>query len=99
VATRTIQSEKIEVLLTLTEEQTLEAAATLSNQSISDFVRKAALDLADETLPDRRRFVLDDERWAAFMAALDAPPRDMPRLRRLLNEPSIFSDLETGPST
>ncbi|WP_246672101.1 MULTISPECIES: DUF1778 domain-containing protein [unclassified Mesorhizobium] len=45
-----------------------------------------------ENLADRGRFHLDPEKWAAFIAALDAPIRDLPRLKRLLNEPSIFSD-------
>ena len=38
----------------------------------------------DETLADRRVFQLDEVQWAAFMAALDLPPRDNPRLRKLL---------------
>ena len=45
---------------------------------------------ADETLADRTRFVLDADRWKAFMEALDAPPRAIPRLSRLLKEPSVF---------
>ncbi|GAA6619090.1 DUF1778 domain-containing protein [Scytonema sp. NUACC26] len=45
---------------------------------------------AQETLTDRRLFVLDDEQWRAFQAALDSPPQEKPRLARLLTEPSIF---------
>jgi uncharacterized protein (DUF1778 family) len=45
---------------------------------------------ADETLADRTRFGLDADRWKAFMEALDAPPREIPRLGRLLEEPSVF---------
>jgi uncharacterized protein (DUF1778 family) len=33
---------------------------------------------------------LDADQWEAFMAALDAPPRPLPRLKRLLNEPGFF---------
>jgi len=33
---------------------------------------------------------LDAERWASFLAALDASPKSRPRLARLLNEPSII---------
>ncbi|WP_352928351.1 DUF1778 domain-containing protein [Mesorhizobium sp. M1088] len=40
---------------------------------------------------DPHSFRLDAEKWAAFMAAMDAPTRDLPRLKRLLSEPSIFS--------
>ncbi|WP_352867473.1 DUF1778 domain-containing protein [Mesorhizobium sp. M1409] len=45
-----------------------------------------------EKLADRRSFHLDAKKWAAFMAALDASTRDLSRLKRLLSEPSIFSD-------
>jgi uncharacterized protein (DUF1778 family) len=35
-------------------------------------------------LADRRTFVLNNEQWADFMAALDSPPADNPRFRALL---------------
>jgi uncharacterized protein (DUF1778 family) len=54
---------------------------------VSDFVLRTALARADEILADRRVFKLDDEQSEAFMAALDAPPKPRPRLKRLLNEP------------
>ena len=43
-----------------------------------------------EALLDRRYFVLDLERWAAFQATLDAPARPNPRLEKLLQTPSVF---------
>jgi uncharacterized protein (DUF1778 family) len=45
---------------------------------------------AEERLADRRSFTLSPEKWDAFIAALDAPPRAHPRLARLLQEPSVF---------
>ncbi|MEJ2388400.1 MAG: DUF1778 domain-containing protein [Chromatiaceae bacterium] len=48
------------------------------------------MERADETLADRQHFGLDAERWSAFMAALDKPPRALPRLERLLREPTPF---------
>ena len=53
-------------------------------------IGQVALVRADETLADRTRFGLDADRWKAFMEALDAPPREIPRLGRLLKEPSVF---------
>ena len=50
---------------------------------------------AAEVLLDRRYFVLDPERWAAFQAVLDAPPRPNPRLRKLLQTPSVFERTDT----
>jgi hypothetical protein len=35
-------------------------------------------------------FELNPKRWQAFTAALDRPARKAPRLRRLLQEPSIL---------
>ena len=45
----------------------------------------------DETLAGLTHFGLDAQRWKAFMEALDAPPRDISRLGRLLQEPSVLT--------
>jgi len=63
---------------------------------VSEFVLESALVRADETLADRTRFGLDAEQWEAFLTALDAPPRDLPRLKRLFEEASVF---DTGASS
>lgn len=43
-------------------------------------------------------FHLDDEQWDRFMAILDAPPKPIPRLMRLLQEPSILERNTHGES-
>lgn len=48
------------------------------------------LSCTEDALPDRQRFTLNAEQWAEFQAALDAPPRALPRMSRLLNEPSVL---------
>ena len=48
--------------------------------------------LVDEVLADQVHFSLSPERWDAFCAALDAPPKVIPALRRLLKKPSVFHD-------
>ena len=45
---------------------------------------------AESTLADRTRFEMSPERWNAFLDALDEPARDVPELRRLMAEPSVF---------
>ncbi len=92
MASTTNRTQKIDIRVTPEHKQTLQAAATAANQSVSEFVLASALEHAAETLPDRRYFGLDAERWEAFLAALDAPPRDLPRMRKLLAEPSVFDD-------
>lgn len=39
---------------------------------------------------NRRTFVLNATQWKAFVSAQHAPPRPLPRLKRLLNEPGFF---------
>lgn len=81
---RSQRTEKLDLRLTHDAKQRISAAAAVSESSVSEFVLKSALDRADETLADQRLFVLGPEEWAAFNAALDAPPRVLPELKRLL---------------
>ncbi|MEX0957547.1 MAG: DUF1778 domain-containing protein [Rhizobiaceae bacterium] len=94
MTTRTTRSEKLDLRLTPEAKRILSAAAAAERRSVSDYVLDSALGRAEETLADRRSFSLDAERWQSFMAALDAPVRDMPRMRKLLNESGIFSGNE-----
>lgn len=84
------RTEKLDLRLTPSAKRVLQSAATAARRSVSEFVLESALARAEETLPDRRRFGLDAERWAAFHAALDAPARPHPRLKKLLQKPSVF---------
>lgn len=90
MAARAVRTEKLDLRLTRSDKRALEAAASLSRRSVSAFVLESALARADETLADRRTFVLNPDQWKAFTAALDAPPRPLPRLQRLLTEPGFF---------
>jgi len=91
---RTTRSEKLDLRLTRDAKRALRAAAAASHRSVSEFVLESALARADEALADRRIFGLSAEQWKAFQAALDAPPRSLPRLERLLKEPGFF---DAGP--
>ena len=87
---RSIRTAKLDLRLSPEAKEKLQAAASLSRRSVSEFVLESALVRAEETLTDRSRFGLDAGRWKAFLAALDAPSRDLPRLNRLFQEPSVF---------
>ena len=87
---RVTRTEKLDLRLTARAKRTLQTAAEASHKTLSDFVLESALARADSVLADRQVFRLDAERWTAFLAALDAPPKPRPRLARLLNEPSIL---------
>ncbi len=89
---RSLRSEKLDLRLTRKAKTTLRAAAAASNRSVSEFVLESALARADEALADRHTFGLNATQWKAFLAALDAPPRPLPRLERLLKEPGFFDE-------
>jgi uncharacterized protein (DUF1778 family) len=84
------RNDKLDLRLTSSAKRKLQIAATAAQRSVSEFVLESALARAEEILPDRRQFGLDARQWAQFQAALDAPTRATPRLKRLLREPSVF---------
>jgi uncharacterized protein (DUF1778 family) len=90
MAARSKRTAKLDLRLSPKAKQKLQTAAETAGRTVSEFVLESALVRADETLADRTHFGLDARRWKAFMDALDAPPREMPRLGRLLQEPSVF---------
>ena len=98
MATQPIQTErrteKLDVRVSPSAKAKLQAAASVSHRSVSDFVMESALSRAEETLAERRIFGLDAEKWAAFQIALNAPPRFLPRLETLLDEPGFFDSDE-----
>ena len=71
-------------------DQLVRRAAAVSHRSLTDFVVEAAVVEAERILSDRTRFVLDDEDWERFSAALDREPRDVPGLARLFASRSVF---------
>jgi uncharacterized protein (DUF1778 family) len=77
---RTIEREK--AMLTM--------AARARNLSVSQFLLQTSLPVAERIVEeDAHRiqtvFKLNDAEWQEFNRLLDAPPRDIPELRKLLN--------------
>jgi len=81
------KTERIDVRASSAVKQLLQEAARASHKNVSEFLLDAGVNAANEALAERRHFVLDDEQWATFQQALDAPPQALPRLQRLLTEP------------
>jgi uncharacterized protein (DUF1778 family) len=62
----------------------IDRAAEALGKNRSDFMLEAACREAGAVLADRRFFLLDERTYRRFTAALDKPPAENPRLRRLL---------------
>jgi len=86
----TKRSDRIDLRIDPKAKEALQAAALLKHKTVSEFILENAISAANEVLADRRHFVLNAEQWEAFQAALDASPRALPRLERLMREPGFF---------
>ena len=64
--------------------QLIDDAAAIIGKTRTEFMIESARREAIDVLLDQRLFVLDSERYNAFMRALDNPTAPGPRLRSLL---------------
>lgn len=64
--------------------QLIDAAAAILGKTRTEFMIDSARRQAIDVLLDQRLFVLDADRYDAFMYALDNPPAPGPKLRSLL---------------
>lgn len=62
----------------------IDRAAEALGKDRTEFMLEAATREAQSVLLDRRFFQLDEDAFERFAEALDAPPSDNPRLRKLL---------------
>jgi uncharacterized protein (DUF1778 family) len=63
--------------------QLIDDAAAVLGKTRTDFMIDSARKVAIDVLLDQRLFVLDPERYDAFVYALDNPPAPGPKLRSL----------------
>ena len=73
-----------------TQKKVIAEAARIKDTTISDFVLEQSLTAAQQVIADQAQFRLPKKRWKKFCDALDAPPKKIPALRRLLTKPGPF---------
>ena len=83
------RDRRFQLRATATEEILIKVAAARQGVNVTDFIMRSACEKAEQALSDQTRFVLDDKQWKAFMTALDRPPKEKPRLRRLFTESHV----------
>lgn len=89
-AKRATKEERIDLRLSVKAKALLQRAAAVRHKTVTEFVLDSGLSAAAEALADRREFLLDEKQWRAFLAALDAPPKPKPRLKRLLKNRGVL---------
>jgi uncharacterized protein (DUF1778 family) len=65
------------------ERALLEAASEQARTSLSEFIRRKALDAAEAEILERRIVTIPAKDWEAFEAWANRPPREIPALKAL----------------
>ena len=63
----------------------IDRAASVLGKTRSEFMLDSARRSAEDVLLDQKLFVLDEERYAAFLNLLDEPPKPVEELKKLLS--------------
>jgi uncharacterized protein (DUF1778 family) len=85
-----LRDTKVQLRMRPLQKDVIARAANLKQTTLTNFMVEQAFQSAQQILADQVHFYLSDEKWKEFCAALDAPPKDLPRLRKLLTRPSVF---------
>jgi uncharacterized protein (DUF1778 family) len=83
---------RLNIRVSAHEKDVISRAAGTLNTTVSRFVRQMAYAEAQAVLAEQSRFRHSEAKWREFCKALDAPPRDIPALRKLLMEPGVFDE-------
>src|SRR5258708_28157450 len=78
------RGETINLRASRKQKALIDQAAEALGRSRSDFMLDTVCREDEAVLLDRRYFVLSDAAFKKFTAVLDKPPKDNPKLRRLL---------------
>lgn len=73
----------LSVRVSAEERALLEAASDQARTSLSDFIRRKAVDAAESAMLERRVVTIPADDWEAFEAWTRQPAKDVPALREL----------------
>jgi uncharacterized protein (DUF1778 family) len=86
----TTKATKVQLRLRPAQKAAIARAAELRRTSLSQFMLDHAYEAAQQVLAEQTDIVMPPAEWRAFREALDAPPRSIPALKKLLTEASVF---------
>jgi len=84
-------SARIDLRLDSYKKSIVVRAAELLGVNITQFIMDRVFPEAERIVLENQRIRLSREDWERFCAKLDEPPKELPELRKLLREPSIFT--------
>ena|SRR5438445_13192226 len=84
------KATKVQLRLQSAQKTVLARAAALRRTSLSNFMLEHAYAAAQQVLAEQTDLVMPPRQWEAFCKGLDAPPRAISALRKLLTQASVF---------
>jgi uncharacterized protein (DUF1778 family) len=87
-----LKETKVQLRMRAVQKDVITRAAALKQTTVTNFMVEHSFQAAQQILADQSHFYLSPEKWEEFVAALDAPPRELPGLRKLLTEPTVFDE-------
>ena len=85
-------SPVLSVRVSASERDLLEFAAEQARTSLSDFVRRKALEAAEMDVLEHRVVTIPAEDWEKFEAWVKTPAKDVPALRKLATTRPAWQD-------
>jgi uncharacterized protein (DUF1778 family) len=86
----TPKASRFSIRASATQKKVIAEAARIKETTISDFVLEQSLNAAQQVIADQVQFRLPKKQWREFCDALDAPPKSIPALRKLLTTAGLF---------
>ena len=81
---------RIDIRIDEGKKRVIAKAAELNGQNLSQYIMSVVWPDAESRVNEDTRIKLSSRDWKQFCERLDAPARDLPSLRKLLNGPSRF---------
>ncbi len=85
-------SPVLSVRVSPSERDLLEFAAEQARTSLSDFVRRKAIEAAEMDVLEHRVVTIPAEDWEKFEAWVNTPAKDVPALRKLASSRPAWQD-------
>lgn len=83
-------STRIDLRIDPYKKSVVSRAAELLGVNITQFIMDRVFPEAERIVQEDTGIRLSKKDWERFCAGLDEAPKDLPELRKLLKEPSIF---------
>ena len=93
---KSLKASTVQLRLRPAQKAVLARAAELRQTTLSGFMLEHAYEAAQQVIAEQVDIVMPAAEWDSFCKALDAPPRSIPALKKLLTEASVFDGHRTA---